>query len=29
MESKKGIVEEINIIQLNLSKSPIKHKGDD
>jgi hypothetical protein len=29
VESKKGIVEGINITQLNLSKCPIKHKGDD
>jgi hypothetical protein len=25
-KEKKGILEEIKIIQLNLSKSPIKHK---
>jgi hypothetical protein len=29
IESKRGIVEEINIVQLNPPKSPIKHKGDD
>jgi hypothetical protein len=27
--SKRGMMEEINIIQLILSKSPIKHKRDD
>jgi hypothetical protein len=26
IESKRGIVEEINIVQLNPPKSPIKHK---
>jgi hypothetical protein len=29
IESKGGIMEEINIIQLNLPKSQMKHKGDD
>jgi hypothetical protein len=27
IESKSGIVEEINFVQLNLYESPIKHKG--
>jgi hypothetical protein len=27
IESKRGIVEEINFVQLNLYESPIKHKG--
>jgi hypothetical protein len=28
IESKRGIVAEINIVQLDPPKSPIKHKGD-